>query len=447
MRLELKVDPNRHRLLDKSMNAHEKLRIAVLIIIIAGLLCIISVACSADSDLVNTDEISQANRKSDGNTALSGPYLHNDRFLNATRKQIAAGDPQLSADVVLLRKMADSLMTAGPWTVTSKSIVPPSGDKHDYLSQAPYWWPNPNTPDGRPYIQKDGEVNPERDKLDSVPLGQMSSAVNTLSSAFLITRYEPYAERALLILRTWFIDDQTRMNPNLNYAQGVPGIWEGTSWGIIDTHMLVALFDSISMLHTSKAWTKADADGLRNWASDYMQWLLTSRNGKAERGTRNNHGTWYDAQVSALAIYCVNMSTARQILLDCTRRIAKQIEPDGSQPEELVRTRPLHYSIYNLHAWFLLALMGDKLNIDIWRFQTENGRSIHKALDWMLPYLEGEKVLKELDAVPFNPDETAFLLRIAALKYGDRRYEDLLHKLKPAPDKESMCQLDLLYPL
>ncbi|MHB1456776.1 MAG: alginate lyase family protein [Armatimonadota bacterium] len=428
------------------MNTHKMLRGITLIAIIAGLLCMMSAACSADTDLAYSNEKSPPNRKNAGSAALPGPFLHDDKSLSETRKRISAGDPQLSVDVAALHKMADDLMTAGPWSVTSKTAIPPSGDKHDYLSQAPYWWPNPNTPDGRAYIQKDGEVNPERDKLDSVPLGQMCNAVNTLSSAFWVTRYEPYAERALFLLRTWFIDEQTRMNPNLNYAQGVPGIWEGTSWGIIDTHVLVTLFDSISMLHTSRAWTKADADGLRRWASDYMQWLLTSRNGKAERGTRNNHSTWYDAQVTALAIYCGDKSTARQILLDCTRRIARQIEPEGSQPEELMRTRPLHYAIYSLHAWFFLALMGERLDLDIWRFQTDDGRSIHKALDWMLPYLEGEKSLKELDAVPFNPDETAFILRIAALKYDDRRYEVLLQKLKPAPSKEIMSQIDLLYP-
>lgn len=394
--------------------------------------------CKADANTDGTGKALQTDRY-----AL---FLHNTKSLNETQKQIKAGNPELSTDVEILRRTADSLMTAGPWSVTDKMTTPPSGDKHDYLSQAPYWWPNPNTPDGRPYIQKDGEVNPERNKLDSVPLGQMCNSVNTLASAFLVTRYEPYAERALLLLRTWFIDKNTRMNPNLNYAQGVPGIWEGTSWGIIDTHMLVTLFDSISMLHTSKAWTKADADGLRTWASGYMQWLLTSRNGKAERGARNNHSTWYYAQVAALALYCGDESTARQILLDCTRRISKQIEPDGSQPEELVRTRPLHYSIFNLHAWFLLALMGDKLDVDIWNFKTEDGRSIHKALDWLLPYLEGEKALKELDVVPFNPDETAFILRIASIKYGDQRYEELLHKLKPAPSKETMSQIDLLFP-
>lgn len=429
------------------MNTPKMLRIAALIAIVAGLLGMMSAAYSAETDPADSDKTSQSGKKSTGNVVLSGPFLHDDKSLNETRKLLAVGDPGLSADVELLRKMADGFMTAGPWSVTSKSIIPPSGNRHDYLSQAPYWWPNPNTPDGRPYIQKDGEVNLERDKLDSVPLGQMCSTVSTLSSAFWVTRYEPYAERALLLLHTWFIDEQTRMNPNLNYAQGVPGIWEGTSWGIIDTYMLATLFDSISMLHTSRAWTKPAADGLRKWAGDYMQWLLTSRNGKAERGARNNHGTWYDTQVSALAIYCGDISTARQILLDCTRRIAKQIEPDGSQPEELMRTRPLHYSIYNLHAWYLLALIGEKLNLDIWKFQTEDGRSIHKALDWMLPYLEGEKSLKGLDAVPFNPDETAFLLRIAALKYDDQRYEVLLQKLKPAPAKETMSQLDLFYPL
>jgi hypothetical protein len=111
----------------------------------------------------------------------------------------------------------------------------------------------------------------------------MCNAVDALASAFWVTRREKYAERALLLLRTWFIDESTRMNPHLKYAEGVPGIWEGTSWGIIDTFQIPSLFDSIAMLHSSKAWTKADTDGLNRWARDYLQWLLTDRNGKAER--------------------------------------------------------------------------------------------------------------------------------------------------------------------
>lgn len=413
---------------------HGKSQIGILLTVI-GMICAISAVCFAGNG-----------GKDSGKSKQAVPFLHSEESVSKVRKLIKSGDAKLSADADLLRRMADGLMDAGPWSVVDKKVVPPSGDKHDYLSQAPYWWPNPNTPDGKPYILKDGEVNLERNNLDSVPLGMICNAVNTLASAYWVTQHEPYAERVVLLLRTWFIDEKTRMNPHLKYAQGVPGIWDGTSWGIIDTYMLPILFDSICMLHTSKAWTKADSDGLREWASEYLQWLLTDRNGMAERGMKNNHGTWYDAQVVALAMYCGQESTARQILQDSTRRIAKQIELDGSQPEELVRTRPVHYSGYNLHAWFLLALMGDRLGVDLWNYQTEDGRSIRKALDWMIPYINGEKTMKGLDAVPYNPDETAFLLRTAAIKYGDRRYEDLLRNLNHAPGKEAMSQLDLLYP-
>ncbi|MHB0999455.1 MAG: alginate lyase family protein [Armatimonadota bacterium] len=412
----------------------EKRQIGMLIAIIV-MLCAMSAVCFAGN-----------NGKDSGKSKQVVPFLHSEKSTAEVRKLIKSGDAKLTADTDILRRMADGLMDAGPWSVVDKKVVPLSGDKHDYVSQAPYWWPNPNTPDGKPYILKDGEVNPERNNLDSVPLGMMCNTVNVLASAYRVTQHEPYAERAVLLLRTWFIDEKTRMNPHLKYAQGVPGIWDGTSWGIIDTHMIAVLFDSICMLHPSKAWTKADSDGLRKWADEYLQWLLTNRNGKAERGMKNNHGTWYDAQVSALALYCGQESTARQILQDSTRRIVKQIDPDGSQPQEMVRTRPIHYSGYNLHAWFLLALMGDRFNIDIWNYRTEDGRSIRKALDWMIPYIKGEKTIKALDAVPFNPDETAFLLRVAAIKYADRQYEDVLHNLKPAPGAETMSQLDLLYP-
>src|SRR5262249_1738075 len=63
-----------------------------------------------------------------------------------------------------LIREADLALTSATFSVVEKELTPPSGDKHDYMSIAPYWWPNPNRSSGLPYIRRDGQINPERDQ-------------------------------------------------------------------------------------------------------------------------------------------------------------------------------------------------------------------------------------------------------------------------------------------
>ena len=49
-----------------------------------------------------------------------------------------------------LMKEADKAMNLTPPSVMDKSMTASSGDKHDYMSMGPYWWPDPSKPDGTP---------------------------------------------------------------------------------------------------------------------------------------------------------------------------------------------------------------------------------------------------------------------------------------------------------
>jgi hypothetical protein len=327
-----------------------------------------------------------------------------------------------------------------------KTKLPPSGDRHDYWSIGPYWWPDPAKPDGLPYVNRDGERNPEAagDAYDSARFGRLRRAVSDLALAAFVTRDERYAERAALLLRTWFLDRATRMNPNLRFAQGVPGREEGRGTGIIDTAGLPAFLDGVALLRGTRAYSDSDQKGLDAWLSSYLDWLLTSRNGQAEAAATNNHGSWYDAQVAALALHTGKPELATRQLAERTReRIARQIEPDGRQPRELARTRSFGYSAYNLEALVTCARLGEAAGVDLWGYATADGRSLRRALDTLLPYADPGTPWPGKQIAPPPWRTLDWLLRVAYEHTGDTRYRSA-ERLLPAEARD--VELMLLWP-
>ena len=280
-----------------------------------------------------------------------------------------------------------------PFSIVEKSVVPPSGDKHDYLSLAPYAWPDPrNKSSGLPYVIRDGEINPERDSVaDHRSLARICNLAETLGLAYFFSEDETYASHAALLLRTFFLAPATRMNPNLKFAQGIRGKEPGRPSGIIDAVGIVHLIDAVGLLAPSKSWTKSDRQAMDAWFRDYLTWLRESDLGRKEGRAGNNHGTWYDVQVVSLALATGQTELASETLnFAHKRRIGRQIDPDGQQPEELRRTRPWHYAVFNLQAMVLLANLGERVGVDLWRYQTPDGRSIRNAIAWLVPFAVGK---------------------------------------------------------
>ncbi|MFP4250352.1 MAG: alginate lyase family protein, partial [Armatimonadota bacterium] len=187
----------------------------------------------------NGDEEDPMTASSDAN-APEVFLIDPDRLVEA-RRRVEEEDSALQPAVERLMRDAESALEEGPFTVVDKPMMPPSGDKHDYMSVGPYWWPNPDTDDGLPYVRRDGETNPERREYDNVGLSAMGKAVTTLGLAHFFTGDERYAEHAATLLRTWFLDEDTRMNPHLTYGQAIPGRVDGRGIGIIDTMGLPAM--------------------------------------------------------------------------------------------------------------------------------------------------------------------------------------------------------------
>lgn len=310
------------------------------------------------------------------------------------KAEMRRGDPNTSSSYRRLIERADRALQQEIVTVVQKKTVPPSGDKRDYMSQAPYWWPDPQQADGLPYIRHDGKVNPEARGayMDMEAKVRFFSAVNRLGLAAFFTDDVRYAQGAVAWLDAWFVDPETRMNPHLEYAQGIPGRNEGRCFGIIEWCGIDNLITPIQLLNAHDLMPESTYQGTVRWFEAYLEWLVTSEKGRMESSRLNNHATWYDVQVVGILLFLDRRSEARERLEEVkTERIATQIEPDGRQPHELARTKSLSYSKMNLSAFKRLAHLGEKVGVDLWDYETEDGRSIRKAQAFLAPYLSKQQ--------------------------------------------------------
>jgi hypothetical protein len=360
----------------------------------------------------------------------------------AARAQVVRGDEAVKPTIDAMESGVKKLLEMTPVSVMDKGVTPPSGDKHDYMSQAPYFWPDPSKPDGKPYIRKDGQTNPEIKKIsDHDNLGRLCSAVNGLGLAYAITGKQEYATQAAKLVRVWFLDPATKMNPHLKFGQGIPGINEGRGIGIIETRGLPELLDGVTLISHSPAWSAADQAGLQAWMREFAMWLTESQFGKDESQNGNNHETWYEVQVTALALWTGQMDLAKRTLERGQASIAKQIQPDGRMPRELERTNSWSYSIFNVDAFLNLAKLGTRAGVDVLNYRTRDGRSLRQALDYLVPFATGEKKWPAEQINEFRPAQLTPALRKAAVAWNEPRYRELGKQLGG-----SNPTLDLLVP-
>ena len=362
-----------------------------------------------------------------------------------TRARLHAGDTTLAAAYSALLDDARKALAVPPQSVMQKNRVPESGDKHDYMSFAPYSWPDSTKPGGLPYINRDGQVNPEsRQNSDRLPFGRMSDAVETLALAYFLSDDEAYARHATLLLRTWFLDSATRMNPNLKYGQAIPGVTVGRGIGLIDTRSLAQIVDAVGLLRRSPSWRLPDDAGMRAWARDFLTWMRTSPLGHDEERTKNNHGTWYDVQVASLALFVGDTIEARAAVERGRDRIATQILPDGRQPEELRRTRSLSYSDFNADAHTRLAELARFVGVDLWHYRSPSGGSLRAALLYLAPYADTATKWPGQQITPVDASEFLGSLRRASAPLADPTLRAAIGKV--APGLPSSDRSRLLYP-
>lgn len=287
-----------------------------------------------------------------------------------------------------LVSLADGDLLLKPPTVMTKEYIPASGSKHDYVSLARYAWPDETQPNGLPYVMRDGVSNPELKKFDRNKLSAMANAVYRLSLAYYFSGEEKYAQKATELIRVWFIDKKTKVNPNLRFAQHIPGKADGRCYGVIDAYSYVKMLDGVQLLEKSKSFTQKDSKLLKAWFSQLLKWLLTHPQAIEESYQKNNHATAYDVQVAAYALYTGNKKVFSDIIDNFPKcRIATQIMPDGKQPYELRRTLAFGYSQYNLTHIIDLMLMIKHQGVDFRQYCVSGEHSFFKAMDFLAPYM------------------------------------------------------------
>src|SRR5258708_3582744 len=273
---------------------------------------------------------------------------------------------------------ANRYLRERPITITSASSPRSAGGAHDFFSEGDYWWPDPANPGG-PYIQRDGMSNPDNFADHRRYLMRLSVQVPALAAAWKISKDARYARHAGRHLRAWFVDEATRMNPRLEFSQAIHGRFTGRGIGVIDTIHLVELARAVETLESSPAFSKAEAAGIKSWFAEYLLWMTTHKYGIEEREAKNNHGTCWVMQAAAFARLTGNREAADY----CRERfrtvlVPNQIAADGSFPQELRRTKPYGYSLFNLDAMSTICQI-----LNLWTFELPDGRGMRKAVAFM----------------------------------------------------------------
>jgi hypothetical protein len=353
--------------------------------------------------------------------------------------------------------MQQQLLTEAAWamqqepvTITSESSPRSAGGKHDFFSEADYFWPDPKNPNG-PYINRDGMTNPDNFVAHRKAMIRLSKVVAALASAYQITHDEKYVTQAIKHLRAWFIDTDTYMNPNLQFSQAVKGLFTGRNYGIIDTIHLMEVAQAVLVMQEAGVFDQQTLEGIKLWFHRYNEWLNTSKMGLDEKNTKNNHSTCWAMQVASFA-----KLSGDQYWMDTCANLYKrvllpnQMGVDGSFPLELARTKPYGYSLFNLDAMATLCQILSTNKNDLWNYSLPDGRCVKKAIDWLYPFVaDKNKWTFKPDVMYWNdwPVAHPFLL-FGANRFNVQQWLDTWKQLDHDPKVEELVRnLPIRHPL
>jgi hypothetical protein len=217
---------------------------------------------------------------------------------------------------------------------------------------------------------------------------RLSLQLPVLAAAWRLTADERYAVHAARHLRAWGVDEATRMNPHLRYAQAIQGRVSGRGVGIIDTLHLVEVARAVEALDGAPGLSASERNGVRSWFADYVEWMTTHEYGLAERDAKNNHATCWVLQVAAFA----RLAGRDDLIRFCRERfksvlLPDQMAPDGGFPQETRRSKPYAYSLFNLEAMAGIAQLLSTPADDLWSFTLPDGRGLRRGMAFMVPFM------------------------------------------------------------
>lgn len=265
-------------------------------------------------------------------------YLLNSEDLQVLKRKLT------SQNIICLDSLLEEAMTYGIRSVTAKERRAPSGDPHDYMSCSIYHWPNPNTDTGLPYIERDGCDNPEAIHGDKESLRTLAYITYLSGILYYVTEKKKYLSIILRYNRLWFIDSKTRMNPNLRYAQCIPGVNDGEPGGIIDYAASYSYaLNVLTRLYQAKLLPEDFYWAMNAWHTEFFHWLKTSAQGMAQSQRRNNQGALYDLLLLNLSRFLC-LEDGKKNYEQLLKRINDQIDSQGFLPLELQRTKTKSYT-------------------------------------------------------------------------------------------------------
>jgi hypothetical protein len=334
------------------------------------------------------------------------------------------------------QKFIDILDMELPSITQNTSEIKQQTGANNFTSLAAFYHADPNSVTGFPYIRIDGNRNPlAATTSDNKFLSKFYSLFFPCSILYHLTKSENYAIKAIESLQTFFINDNTKMNPGLTYS----GIVIGDSMedlrirgAVIDTNNLSLLPDFIELIKSSENWTTEVNDSMVSWFDSLSDWFKTNPRGILQSGYSHNIKTSYVKQLCSYLCACGKEVEARTYLENNVRALlSAQIDSDGKQVLEMDRVKNRHYSNFNLGMLVELATMSNSLGINIWNYEDTDGRgSIKKAMKYLCYYYLHPEEWTTSGETANNPAMTRKWLQGGVEMYDDQVLIDVYQQVK-----------------
>ncbi len=373
---------------------------------------------------------------------------YDDQRVKELKRAFLNRDARVLPYINSVSESAERFFNKKPFNIVeNKHHLAPSNDPRDYISLSRYWWPDPSVKGGIPYIRFDGKSNPELEEYDYRKITELENTVTTLGMLFYITEKDSYAKRASEILKEWFLDSITGMNPNMIYAQYVPGMTTIRGTGILDARSILYALNGAKLIEGSKFWSNKDKIALQEWVKSFLNWMQNSPQGQMEYKAANNHGMWYDVTRMGMYLYLNDTIHLKSIINESLlKRLDEQQVNDGSFPQELARTLGLNYTTFVLDALYEASDIASKVGVDLWKQITVNGRSIERGVEFAYPYFMNPGKWPYQQISSYDSNRGSMALYIAGLRLNRRDYINASKMIGyiPKPNFKYLLYFDII---